>query len=89
MKGSRKNIAGREIHRFRLMRNLTQESLAASLQLNGYDLSRVTLAKIESGIRCVTDLELVLIAKVLGCTPNDLLSESFQDCLKILYPPEK
>ena len=84
MEGTRKNITGREIHRFRQLRNLTQEELAASLQVHGYDMSRVTLAKIESGIRCVTDLEVVVIAKVLGCTPNDLLSESFSDCLKLL-----
>jgi transcriptional regulator with XRE-family HTH domain len=79
-----KNIAGREIHRFRLMRNLTQEGLAASLQLHGFDISRTTLAKIEAGIRCVSDVEVVVFSRVLGCTPNDLLSRDFQDCLRLL-----
>ena len=89
MDNAPKNIAGREIHRFRLMRNLTQEGLAASLQIQGFDISRTTLAKIEAGIRCVSDVEIVVFAKVLGCAPNDLLSRDLQDCLKLLRSSSK
>jgi transcriptional regulator with XRE-family HTH domain len=84
MAASPKNIAGREIHRLRLLKNLTQEDLAACLQVHGYDISRTTLAKIEAGIRCVSDMEVVVLAKVLGCTPNELLSRDARDCLKLL-----
>ena len=78
------NVAGREIHRFRNLRDLTQEALATALQVQGWDISRGTLAKIESGIRCVTDMEVVVMAKVLGCTPNDLLSRNFKECLQLI-----
>jgi transcriptional regulator with XRE-family HTH domain len=79
-----KNIAGREIHRLRLSKGLTQEAFAAALQVHGFDMSRNTLAKVESGIRCVSDIELVVFAEVLGCTPNDLLNRGFKDCLNML-----
>ena len=53
---------------------LTQEELAAKLQLAGlHSLDRVTVAKIESQIRSVFDFELVMIAKVLGTDPAALM----------------
>ncbi len=78
------NIAGREIHRLRNIKGWTQEDLSAVLQVKGWDLSRGTLAKIESGVRCVTDIEIVVLSNVLGCTPNDLLSRDFKKCLQFL-----
>jgi plasmid maintenance system antidote protein VapI len=79
---SPKNIAGREIHR--LLQNLTQEDLAACLHVHGYDINLTTRAKIQAGIRCLSDIEVVILAKVLGCTPNDLLSRDTRYCLKLL-----
>jgi len=84
-----KNIAGREIHRLRLQRGMTQEAFAAALQVQGFDISRNTLAKIESGIRCVSDIEIVVIAGVLGCPPSDLLVRNFGECLRLIRPTEK
>ena len=53
---------------------LTQEQLAAKLQLAGlHSADRVTVAKIESRIRSVFDYELVMIAKVLGTDPASLM----------------
>jgi len=56
-------------------KGLTQEALAARLNLLGWDISRETLAKIESQIRWVADFELVQIAAALETTPQALLSE--------------
>lgn len=55
---------------------LTQANLAARLQVEGWDISRVSVAKIETGIREVTDIELMKLAKVLNVTASWLLGET-------------
>jgi len=47
--------------------------LAGRLQLAGWDISRETLAKVESQVRCVTDRELVRFAEALEVEPSALL----------------
>lgn len=54
---------------------LTQKDLAARLELNGWKISRTTLAKIETGVRLVTDFEVVVLAKTLKVSPDWLLNE--------------
>lgn len=46
----------------------------AACQRRGWDVSRVTMAKIETGVRVVNDGEIVMLAAVLKCTPGDLLN---------------
>lgn len=58
-------ILGENIKKARLARNLTQEQLAARLQVAGCDLSRGTLAKIEAGIRHISVDELNAIKQAL------------------------
>ena len=60
------NIIGRQISRLRSSAGLSQEQLSAKCQTIGLDISRGTLAKIESRVRCVTDDEVLLFAKALG-----------------------
>lgn len=49
-----------------MTQGLTQEQLAAKLQLAGlHSIGRVAVAKIETQIRSVFDFELTLIARVL------------------------
>ena len=38
----------------------------------GLDISRGTLAKIEAGVRCVSDQEALLLAQALGVGVSDL-----------------
>jgi transcriptional regulator with XRE-family HTH domain len=45
---------------------LSQEALAAKLQLAGWDISRAGLSKIEAGLRRVNDAETWMLAKVLA-----------------------
>lgn len=54
---------------------LTQEDLAISLQMRGLNHTRNTVAKIESGVRQVTDIEVKLIAEVLGVSVSALFEE--------------
>ncbi len=55
---------------------ITQTDLAARLQIEGLRLERVTISKIETGYREVTDVEAIAIAKALGVTISWLLGES-------------
>lgn len=69
----RQNVSGREVQRLRMQQHLSQEAFAAVCQRMGWDISRATLSKIESGIRCVSDKEVILLAAALNCSTQELL----------------
>ena len=82
-----KNIVGKRVQEAR--RNfspaLSQEELAVRLELEGWKISRGTLSKIEAGIRQVTDIELMVLARVLKVAPEWLLDKLvFESLLKKL-----
>ncbi|NCC69252.1 MAG: XRE family transcriptional regulator [Clostridia bacterium] len=60
-----KNI-GANIRKWRNAKGMTQEQLSAQIQVQGCDLSRGTLAKIEAGIRHISVEELNAIKAALG-----------------------
>lgn len=57
-----------------MQQGISQKQLADKCQLLGVDLGRDAIAKIEGGTRLVKDTELVLLAAILGSTPNELTS---------------
>jgi len=59
------NIVGPQVRRIRYQQGLTQPAFSAKCQLIGWDISREGIAKIESQIRCVSDIELLKLAKAL------------------------
>jgi transcriptional regulator with XRE-family HTH domain len=61
----KQNLVGPQVGAIRYRLELSQNELAARLARQGWDISRETLAKIETGVRCVTDRELVMLAKAL------------------------
>ena len=67
------NMIGPTLRSLREAEGLTQAELAGRLQLAGWDISRETLAKVESQVRCVTDRELVRFAEALEVNPFELL----------------
>jgi transcriptional regulator with XRE-family HTH domain len=67
------NIVGPQIRKLRYQQGLTQEMFAARCAILGWDLSRGTLSKIEAQLRCVTDSELVILAKALKVEVNAVL----------------
>ena len=73
--GDSNNISGENIARLRksLIPCLSQRALADKLQLNGIDVDKNAVQRIECGKRFVTDIELVIIARVLGVAVLDLL----------------
>ena len=68
------NVIGERVRKARENRGLTQDQVAAACQRRGWDVSRVTLTKVETGVRVVNDGEIVVLAAVLKCTPGDLLN---------------
>lgn len=63
---------GQNIRRLRESRHMTQEQLAAKLQLNGCDMTRSALAKIEVGQRHVYPDEIRLLKELLGASFEEL-----------------
>ena len=59
------NLVGPQVRHVREAQNMTQEELTARCNLVGLNISRSTLAKIESRVRQVTDEEAALLAKAL------------------------
>ena len=55
------------------MPKLSQRALADLLQLNGLDVDKNAVQRIESGERFVTDIELKALAQALGVTVEELL----------------
>jgi transcriptional regulator with XRE-family HTH domain len=72
-----KNIVGKRVKlaRSQSKERVTQADLAAKLQIDGWDIDRAGVAKIELGIREVTDKELVKLAKALNVSASWLLNE--------------
>jgi transcriptional regulator with XRE-family HTH domain len=68
-----RNAAGPQIRKLRYEKELTQDQLAAKVQLLGLDLDRTALAKVESQIRSLFDFELAVLATALGVSMHDLL----------------
>ena len=69
------NAIGPQVKRLREKNGMTQEKLTARCNLNGWGISRGTLAKIESQVRRVTDLEVALIAEALEVEIPELYEE--------------
>ena len=66
-----RNILGPGIRRIREERGWSQDDLARRLQLAGWDVDRTLIARIELRTRCITDMELLLLAKILGVKLDD------------------
>jgi transcriptional regulator with XRE-family HTH domain len=59
------NVVGRQVAKIRTSRKLSQTELAAACQLDGWDIARDTIAKIEGGTRWVGDGELIYLSRAL------------------------
>lgn len=68
------NISGERIRMEREKAKLSQEKLAAKLQLLGLDITQKAVSRIETGDRVVADYELVALAKALNVTVEYLLN---------------
>lgn len=65
---------GKKIKELRELSGMTQELLSTKLQLNGCDITRSALAKIEVGQRHVYPDEINLIKEILNISFDDLFN---------------
>lgn len=72
-KEGRNNICGTEIARRRKEMRLSQRELADRLQLEGLDVDKNAVQRIESGQRFVTDIELKVLRRTLDVSYETLL----------------
>ena len=61
----RNNICGKPIAKKRKQMGMSQRQLADALQIEGLDVDKNAIQRIEAGKRFVTDIELAYLSKVL------------------------
>ena len=66
-------LSGVYIRKQRTALGLSQEELAAKLQLAGLEMTQRAVSRIETGLRVVPDYELPFFANALGVSPLWLL----------------
>ncbi len=81
-----RNLVGPHVRRIRNAQDMTQDDLAAKLQRAGWDVSRVSVAKVEAQLRWVADCELFILARVLG-VPMEQLFPSGKEVVRFVGSP--
>lgn len=69
-----KNLVGKNIERLRKEKDIKQKDFIAQIQTMGCDMNPTSYSKLEGQIRCATDKEIYIIAKILGVHIEDLFS---------------
>ena len=70
-----KNIIGKKINLIRKQKEITQEQLAARLNIQGIEMDRTMISKIEIQTREISDYEIKGFAIALGVTIEDLFED--------------
>ena len=66
-------LVGNNIRSLRERAKMTQAELSAKLQLNGCDITRSAVAKIEVGQRHIYPDEIILIKQILNVSYDEIL----------------
>ena len=75
----KKNICGKRVKEARRRQEITQNDLAARLQLMGIIIERDSVSRIEIGTRFVADYEVAALSRVLGVSPMWLLGMEIEE----------
>lgn len=68
------NASGAKIRTLREAAGLSQEQLAAMMQLAGLNLNQKAISRIETGDRVVPDFELIYFSEALSVPVEELLN---------------
>ena len=71
-----KNLISKNLIEYRKQRKYSQRMLAYKLQLNGYDIDKNVITRIETNKRYVTDIELKALCEALEITYDELIEGS-------------
>ena len=74
------------MRKLRTNKGWTQNQLALKLQLFGWDTSRESVTRLENQSRRVPDLELFVVAKILGVKADDLFPRNLRGKVKEMVP---
>ena len=74
-KSGKNNICGEKVYFLRKQQipKMSQRILAEKLQLNGIDVDKNAIQRIESGERFVADINLKVLAEIFNISTDDLL----------------
>lgn len=73
------NASGAKIRELRENAGLSQEQLAAKLQLAGLNLNQKAVSRIETGLRVVPDFELIFFSDILDVPVCKLLEQDDEE----------
>lgn len=71
----RKNAIAMPLRLMRVRKKVTQQELAARMQVLGVSIDQQAISNIENDKRIVTDYELACFCKALRCTEQELLQD--------------
>ena len=74
-----KNVSHLQLRRMRTRKNITQEELAAKMQVLSVNINQQEISRIENNRRVVSDFELVCFCKALSCTERELLRDFYDE----------
>ena len=76
VENGKNNLCGENIYRLcRATLKMSQRVLAEKLQIEGIDVDKNAIQRIECGKRFVTDIELLALANIFGVSCDDLLKK--------------
>ncbi len=81
-----RNVLAARLRQAREKRGWSQSDLARELQLIGWDAGRTLITKIELRERCVTDYELIVLARVLSVGLDELTRGTYKETLRMARP---
>ena len=74
------------MRKIRTQKGWTQNQLALKLQLFGWDTSRESVTRLENQSRRVPDLEMFVVARILGVKADELFPRNLRGKVKELAP---
>lgn len=74
-----KNVISGNLRRLRKLRGLTQDQLAARMQVVNVNLTQRLISRIERNERIVTDYELACLCRALGVTVEEMLADFYEE----------
>lgn len=87
LEGNARNIIGPQIRQLRVKLRLTQDDLAARCFILGFEIGRSTVSHIETGLRGVSDLEMVILANALRVDISKLVPHELPKWKRDSRPP--
>ena len=74
-----KNVTSKQLKIARIKSGLTQNQLAAKMQISNIDIDQKIISKIENNRRIVTDYELACFCKILSTDEKDMLKDYYDN----------